>query len=32
MKDEVKKLVVFDYHNMKNENGLSGLTLYSAGM
>lgn len=25
IKDDVKKLVVFDYHNMKNENGLSGL-------
>ena len=25
MKDEVKKLVVFDYHNLKNYNGLQNL-------
>ena len=25
VKDDVKKMVVFDYHNLKNENGLSGL-------
>lgn len=25
IKDDLKKLVVFDYHNMKNENGISDL-------
>lgn len=25
IKDEVKKLVVFDFHNLKNDNGLDGL-------
>jgi len=25
VRDEVKKLVAFDYHNLKNDNGLSGL-------
>lgn len=25
IRDALKKLVIFDYHNMKNENGISGL-------
>ena len=32
VKDSIKKFVVFDYHNLKHENGVASVTSYSAGM